>query len=210
MDDQQMLNDDIFRAQLHIGRKSKKMPSASGVNQKCLSVLQQIRSYVECCSSNIFSGILTDKDKISKELKDCFQQLTADGGTDKKQKEKNKKTLPEDRLLILGELGLLAALNDDLEIANNCADFARKAKNIKSRIFSEYTKAEIIVRSLGDKKNKQTQAVIKERVKSLRLFEKALISAKSIEEDKNLVELGCTLIWNNCLPMLQVRFLLEN
>jgi hypothetical protein len=176
---------------------------------QCYNRLDRMRN-ANNKSSNFLRGVLTDKTKIEKEFKDCYQQLTDYGGKGKKKPETStnvKETLPEDRLLILGELGLQAALHDFLEIGKNCADLAQNAKTLQTRILSEYTRAEIIVRSLGSKRNKQTQAVIQERVKSLRMFEKALSSAKSIDDDKNLVELGCTLIWNNCLPMLQVRYI---
>ncbi|XP_048585353.1 cilia- and flagella-associated protein 46 isoform X2 [Nematostella vectensis] len=108
-----------------------------------------------------------------------------------------------DRVPLLVDLARLCLENDRHELAAECLDSLRgPIKDLGMSLEVEFMKCELMVKSLGNKKENYSKNVVEVRIKAIQKHEQFLITAirRGIP---NIIQAGCVTMWNLCLPLLQ-------
>ncbi|XP_074608699.1 cilia- and flagella-associated protein 46-like [Acropora palmata] len=110
-----------------------------------------------------------------------------------------------DRIPLLIELGRLCLENNKHELATSCLENLRggvKSSDILLEI--EFMRCELMVQSLGEKKENYSKAVVEKRIKAIRKLEQCLMTAVRMG-NPNVIQTGCVTMWNLSLPLLQAN-----
>ncbi|EDO49124.1 predicted protein, partial [Nematostella vectensis] len=107
------------------------------------------------------------------------------------------------RVPLLVDLARLCLENDCHELAAECLDSLRgPIKDLGMSLEVEFMKCELMVKSLGNKKENYSKNVVEVRIKAIQKHKQFLITAirRGIP---NIIQAGCVTMWNLCLPLLQ-------
>jgi hypothetical protein len=188
-----------------------------------------VKNLTECynilkATSNEVKTKPTDKKGSSSDLK-----AKRGSSPDKKNKNKDvqKSVEPqqftiakysEESLQIFGELGItcLSVNPPVLDIARDCAKQCGTSLVLETRIYSEYIRSYLTIMEVRDNERERlTQRMIDTRSKAMNILEKGIDSSRRLMSHMNshknamvggdLVNLGCIMLWNVCLPLLQTN-----
>ncbi|XP_071946707.1 cilia- and flagella-associated protein 46-like [Antedon mediterranea] len=110
----------------------------------------------------------------------------------------------EERPLLLIELCRLCLEQDEADVASRTITAIKTCPIKETRVLLEleFLEAEVVVRNLGDKQEMYTKTSVEVRLQCIHRLNEAIQNAIR-HGDPNVVQVGCTTMWNVCLPLLQ-------
>ncbi|CAH3151990.1 unnamed protein product [Porites lobata] len=110
-----------------------------------------------------------------------------------------------DRIPLLIELGRLCLEYNKHELAADCLENLKGGvKNSDTLLEIEFMKCELMVKSLGEKKENYSKSVVERRIQAIRKLEQYIMTAIRMG-NPNVIQAGCVTMWNLCLPLLQAN-----
>lgn len=110
-----------------------------------------------------------------------------------------------DRIPLLIELGRLCLENHKHELAADCLENLKGGvKSSDTLLEIEFMKCELMVQSLGEKKENYSKTVVERRIQAIRKLEQCLMTAVRMG-NPNVIQAGCVTMWNLSLPLLQAN-----
>ncbi|XP_028390807.1 LOW QUALITY PROTEIN: cilia- and flagella-associated protein 46-like [Dendronephthya gigantea] len=159
-----------------------------------------------------------DKADVAIDFSKFYKQLTGQSGSDvsRNSTEFSEKSSPSasktstpvamessDRLSLILELAKLCMSYGASHLAADCLDYLqRESKEPSVKLIVEFLRCELMVKSLGDKQENYSQSIVQIRLQAIEKLEQYLMTALRLG-DQHVIEVGCTTMWNLCLPLLQ-------
>ena len=126
----------------------------------------------------------------------------------RKNKENGGKTITKDLFDVSTEIGTLASDYQLPAIAIDIAGRASHSQSLTARVFAEYTLSVMAIQTCGGydllketTSNRLTPDFVSKIMSGIRSLVKALSSALRTH-NISLIQIGCVLMWNSCLPLL--------
>lgn len=108
-----------------------------------------------------------------------------------------------DRIPLLIELARLCLEHDRHDLASDCIENLKGGvKTSEILLEIEFMKCELMVQSLGKKKENYSKSVVERRIQAIRKLEQCIMTAVRTG-NPNIIQTGCVTMWNLTLPLLQ-------
>lgn len=140
-----------------------------------------------------------------------FNAITADNSGSQENMRRGSVMIPSlpigDRAPLLLELARICFQLDCIGVAEKCIAYLNKSCTLtdKIEVQGNFLKCELKVRKLNEQEI-FTKHNIDARLKAITSLEEHLLSAaKKFSDDESLIQTGCVLMWNLCLPLLQTN-----